>query len=72
MRQRTRNRVIATVSVLGIFGALSACKPDVPLIPFIRGQQVAPTPSVPAHSVYTLPTLAEAPVHRDYEHPSSN
>ena len=36
MRRTIIPRVLAALSGLGILGALSACKPDVQLIPFIK------------------------------------
>lgn len=39
MRRRTIPRVLAALSGLGILGALTACKPDIPLIPFVKSDR---------------------------------
>ena len=39
MRRRSRTRTLAALSGLGILAALSACTPDIPLIPFIKSDR---------------------------------
>lgn len=72
MRRKQITRTVVAAAGLVALAMLVGCKPDIPLIPFIKGQQMDPTPTVRPDSVGAVPVLAKGPEVPDYAQPSSN